>query len=106
MAILTLPIIKSYLRLDTDHVIEDDLLTLMADNAEEYLKNSISRFDEKIVDPAFKKKAELAALVLVSDFYENRTLMSTKVSEKVRKSVRSIILQMEFSFGSDISGSI
>lgn len=98
MDILELTLIKSYLRLDPDHTIEDSLLTLMADNAELYLKDAITDFDTKVNNSAFKKKAELAALVLVADYYENRVLISTKVSEKIRKSIKSIIVQMEYCY--------
>lgn len=99
MDFLTLPKIKSYLRLEADHTVEDELLTLMANNAETYLKNSIENFDVKLADSAFKDKAELAGLVLVSDFYENRTLTTNKVSEKLRRSIKSLILQMQYSYG-------
>ena len=99
MDFLTLPMIKSYLRLEADDTFEDDLLTLMADNAETYLKNSIENFESKLADAAFKKKAVLAGLVLVADFYENRILTTNKVSEKIRRVVKSLILQMKYSYG-------
>lgn len=99
MKFLELPTIKTYLRLEVDYTLEDDLLTLMAENAESYLKDAITDFDLKLANDAFKKKAELAGLVLVSDFYENRNL-NTKVNEKTRKSVSSIIRQMEYSYES------
>ena len=99
MKFLELPTIKTYLRLESDYTLEDDLLTLMAENAESYLKDAITDFDLKLANDAFKKKAELAGLVLVSDFYENRNLR-TKVNEKTRKSVNSIIRQMEYSYES------
>ena len=105
MEFLTLPMIKSYLRLEADDTFEDELLTLMAENAETYLKNSIENFETKLADTAFEKKAVLAGLVLVSDFYENRTLTANKVSEKIRRSVRSLILQMQYSYGDNSESS-
>jgi len=90
--LVTINEVKQYLKLDYDE--EDDLLKLLIENAEIYIEDAvcdIAKMDEKS-----KKKAKLLALVLVSDFYENRSMnviKSMSISEKVRYTVHSIILQ-------------
>ncbi|MFS0820763.1 head-tail connector protein [Bacillus sp. 1P02SD] len=79
---------KNWLRIDGSE--EDALISLLIDAAEEYLKNATGRkFDSK------NNQARLFCLVLVTDWYENRDLIGAKVSEKVRFSIQSMMVQLQ-----------
>lgn len=95
--LITLEEVKEYLKLD-DYNEEDNLLKLLIENAELYVEDATRPIEQ--MGEKSKKKARLLALVLVSDFYENRSLnMNTtknmSVSEKVRYIVQSMILQLQ-----------
>lgn len=95
--LITLEEVKEYLKLD-DYNEEDNLLKLLIENAELYIEDATRPIEQ--MGEKSKKKARLLALVLVSDFYENRSLnMNTaknmSVSEKVRYIVQSMILQLQ-----------
>lgn len=94
--LVTLDEIKEYLKLD-DYNEEDNLLNLCIENAEIYIEDATRPIEQ--MGEKSKKKAKLLALVLVSDFYENRnfSMNATRnmtLSEKVRYTVQSIILQL------------
>lgn len=88
---------KEYLKLD-DYDEEDNLINLFIQNAEIYIEDSIKPIEE--MGEKSKAKAKLIALVLISDFYENRSLnmslgKNMGVSEKVRFTVQSMIFQLQ-----------
>lgn len=88
---------KEYLKLD-DYDEEDNLINLFIQNAEIYIEDAIKPIEE--MGEKSKAKAKLIALVLISDFYENRSLnmslgKSMGVSEKVRFTVQSMIFQLQ-----------
>lgn len=88
---------KDWLRIDGDE--EDSTIKLLINAAEEYLKNATGRkFDST------NNQARLFCLVLVTDWFENRDLMGAKVSEKVRFSIQSMLLQLQFVEGDELSG--
>ena len=95
--------IKKYLRLESDYVEEDEILLLMATNAEFYIEDAGICLNAE--NPKLLKKAQLLALILIVDFYENRELTiksgSINVSEKRRDIVQGIITQLTYLYGSD-----
>ncbi|AQS09680.1 phage gp6-like head-tail connector protein [Clostridium saccharobutylicum] len=91
MAIITIQEAKDFLRMDDDS--EDVLIESLITGAELYLYNATGKnFDS--TNPL----AKLYCRVLVTDWYENRGLMQDKnVSEKVRFTLSSIMLQLQYS---------
>ncbi|ERM91896.1 DNA packaging protein [Caldanaerobacter subterraneus subsp. yonseiensis KB-1] len=92
--VIDLNLVKKYLRIDDGYTDEDDLIQLMVNNAITYMENA-----GVIIDETNEKQVQLAqllVLVLVSDWYENRTLMTDKTSEKVRDIVQSILFQLKY----------
>lgn len=87
--ILELQETKDWLRVDGNE--EDTTITLLIGAAEEYLKNATGR-----VFDFTNNQARLFCLVLVTDWYENRELIGQRPSEKVRFSVQSMLLQLQY----------
>ena len=83
--------VKEFLRIDDDS--EDSLIESLIAGAELYLYNSTGKtFDN--TNPL----ANLYCRVLITDWYENRGLMQDKnVSDKVRFTLSSIMLQLQYS---------
>ena len=74
--LITLNETKEYLRVDGDE--EDNLITSLINAAEVYLKNATGKtFDSS------NELARLFCLVLVVDWYENRTYIAGKVGDNV-----------------------
>lgn len=93
--LLTLEEVKQYLRLDIDESEEDTFLMALIENAEIYIEDGskpIATMSAKSL-----KKAKLLARILISDWYENReyTNINAKMSEKVRYTVNSLMLQLK-----------
>lgn len=89
--LVTLEEVKEYCRIDTDE--EDNTLKLLIKNAEFYIEDASKNIDE--MSDRTKEKAKLLALVLISDWYDNRSL-NMKVSEKGRYSITSLLNQMKW----------
>ena len=79
--------VKLYLRIDNDE--EDRLLEMMLETAREYVVDAVGKCDET------KSKVRLLLLNIISDIYENRSLMEEKSIKKLRHSVQSIIFQLQ-----------
>ncbi|MCD3296292.1 head-tail connector protein [Clostridium botulinum] len=89
--LVTLDEVSTYLRLD-DVEEEKSILKILIKNAEIYIEDAsilIKEMDSRLV-----MKAKLLALVLVSDWYDNRSL-NMKVSEKQRFTVQSLLRQLQ-----------
>lgn len=97
--LLTIEEAKLFLRVDYDD--EDNLIDLLINNAEIYLKDAIDDYDSKISNENFKNKAKLAMLVLISNWYDNRDFTEFKVDEKVRYTIQSLIQQMKYGYYGD-----
>lgn len=91
--VLELNEVKKYLRLDEDYTEEDDILILMIYNAGFYIEDAGIAIDSE--NEKKMKKIKLLALVIVTDFYENREL-TTKVTEKTRKTIDSLFMQLKY----------
>lgn len=92
--------VKPYIRVDYDD--DDVLIDLLIANAEIYLRDAISDFDLKVsndIEGRFKNKAKLAMLVLIKNWYDNRDFMEFRVGEKIRYTIQSIMVQMNYSHG-------
>lgn len=77
-----------------DDDVDEQTLEMLIGAAEQYLKNATGRdFDKK------NYQARLFCLVLVADWNENRELIGQKPSEKVRFTIDSIKLQLQFGGG-------
>lgn len=96
---LSLDDVKNFIRVDYDD--DDNLINLLIDNAEIYLKDAIDDYDSKIKNERFQNKARLAMLVLISNWYDNRDFAEFKVDEKVRYTIHSLIQQMKHGYYGD-----
>lgn len=94
---ITLEEVKEWLRVDGD---EDNAIIfglIMA--AENYLKNATGKeFSED------NQLAKLFCFILITDWYENRDLTGSKIGEKIRSIVQSMLLQLQYSEGVENSG--
>lgn len=86
--------VKAWLRLEPEYTEEDQLLTLLMINAESYIKRSITDFDKKLENEDARASFILISHMLIVDWYENRDF-SGGLDEKLRHSIRSIMLQLE-----------
>jgi len=85
--------IKEYLKIDFDD--DDRILELLLGSARRYVLDAVGYQPDET-----DERVKLLLLVLVSDWYEHREYIdstSQKVSQKVRYTVRSIILQLQYS---------
>ncbi|MCD3223943.1 head-tail connector protein [Clostridium botulinum] len=89
--LVTLDEVSTYLRLD-DVEEEKSILKILIKNAEIYIEDASILIKE--MDSRQVMKAKLLALVLVSDWYDNRSL-NMKVSEKQRFTVQSLLRQLQ-----------
>jgi uncharacterized phage protein (predicted DNA packaging) len=89
LSILTLEETKSWLHVDYED--SDTDIQLLIDAAEAYLLNATGKtFDNT------NSLAKLYCRVLVTDWFENKGLMEdNKVSDKVRFTLKSIMLQLQ-----------
>lgn len=91
MAILTLDETKTWLRVDGSD--EDATIEMLIGAAETYLLNAVEvEFDST------NQLAKLFCLVLVADWYENRELIGSQPSEKVRFTVQSMLTQLQHAY--------
>lgn len=91
MNLITLEEVKEYVRIDGED--EDNTLKLLIKNAELYIEDA-SISIEKMSDRT-KEKAKLLALILISDWYDNRSY-NMKTSEKARYTIRSLLTQIQY----------
>lgn len=89
--LITLKEAKEYLRLDSDE--EDTLIESLINAAEVYLKNATG----KSLDST-NELARLFCLVLVVDWYENRSYIAGKVGDSARPVIESILAQLNYSY--------
>ena len=89
--LITLNETKEYLRVDGDEA--DGLINSLITTAEEYLKNATGKtFDST------NNLARLFCLVLVVDWYENRTLGAGKVGDAIRPVISSMLTQLNYCY--------
>jgi len=92
MAILTLDETKLWLRVDGN--VEDAVIQTLMRAAETYLHNAVEvQFDST------NQLAKLFCLVLCADWYENRELIGSQPSDKVRFTCQSIMTQLQNAYG-------
>jgi uncharacterized phage protein (predicted DNA packaging) len=70
---------------------DEETLALIVEAAELYLKNATGKTFEDT-----NAQAKLFCLVLTTDWYENRELISAKPSEKRRLSIESMLTQLTY----------
>ncbi|WP_144499254.1 head-tail connector protein [Bacillus sp. FDAARGOS_235] len=92
--LLDLKLTKKWLRLEEEDTEEDDVLELLIDNAEIYVKGAVGKHYN--VTEENQKQAQKIALVLVTNWYDNRDF-SGQVDEKVRYTIKSMVLQLQLS---------
>lgn len=84
MTILTLPEIKTHLRLDASETDEDALLTSLNeaahDHAEQYLGRSVPWTDSEGATVDVPASIKAAELLIIGDLYENREAQIIGVS--------------------------
>ncbi|QQE75214.1 head-tail connector protein [Brevibacillus composti] len=91
MPILTLEETKTWLRVDGAD--EDSLIQTLIGAAEEYLRNAVEvEFDST------NQLAKLFCLVICADWYENRDLIGSQPSDKIRFSVQSMLAQLQHAY--------
>ena len=93
--IIELEELKTYARVDYD----DDilLLSMLITVAEDSLKNATG-----IVFDSSNSLAKIYCLVIAKDLYDNRELNAEKVSEKVRFTIQSILMQLRYSYPPEV----
>ena len=82
--------IKQYLRLDYDY----SLIDSFEEVSENYLRDAVDDYDEKIKNEQFKAKAEMVQLVLIQELYDNRN-QAKKDSTDFSYVIRSMISQLQ-----------
>lgn len=89
--------VKQWLRLETSYTDEDKTLNTLIKAAEEYLKNATGmEFNST------NQLAKLFCLVLIADWFEDRQMVG-KVSDKVRHTIESILMQLRYCYTSSES---
>lgn len=94
--ILTLQEAKEFLKVDND--IEDSLIQGLITSAEEYIKNATG----KVFDST-NELAKLACKLLVSHWYENRSIVGD--AKKIEFSLDVILTQLKYCYESDVTAS-
>lgn len=92
--LVDLKLVKKWLRLEEEDTEEDDILELLIDNAEIYIKKAVGKHYN--ATEGNQKQAKKIALVLVTNWYGNRDF-SGQVDEKVRYTIKSMVLQLQLS---------
>lgn len=88
---MDLATVKEYLKIDFDD--DDRILEMLLGSARRYVLDAVGYQPDEA-----DERVQLLLLVLVSDWYEHREYTSSqKVSQKVRYTVRSIVLQLQYS---------
>lgn len=88
---MNLATVKEYLKIDFDD--DDRILEMLLGSARRYVLDAVGYQPDET-----DERVQLLLLVLVSDWYEHREYTSSqKVSQKVRYTVRSIVLQLQYS---------
>ena len=87
--ILTLEEAKNWLRVDGNE--DDQMIQMLINSAEEYLKNATGKtFDST------NNLAKLFCLTLVTDWYENREMTGLKIGERVKFVIQSMMAQLQY----------
>ena len=89
---LTVDEIKTYLRIDSTD--EDALLERLQATAVAILKGAVDDFEAGLKDDSFAQRAEMIALALIADLYENRNAGGIEVHQYSRP-VESMIRQLQ-----------
>lgn len=92
---MSLDLIKEYLKIDFDD--DDRILEMLLGSARRYVRDAVGYQPDES-----DERVKLLLLVLISDWYEHReytesTLKTQNISQKVRYTVRSIVLQLQYS---------
>lgn len=91
MSLLTLKEAQTWLREDSDDPEVLGLIELIMSAAETYLQNATGRkYDDS------SSLAKLYCMVLIADWYENRELIGSQPSEKVRFTIQSMTTQLQY----------
>lgn len=90
---MELSTIKEYLKIDFDD--DDRLLEMLLGAARRYVLDAVGYLPDET-----DERVKLLLLVLISDWYEHREYtensISQKISPKVRWTVHSIVLQLQY----------
>lgn len=91
MSTLTLQQVKDFLRIDFSD--DDNLLEMLINVADEYVKSAVSStYDDT------SERAKMLSLIVIQDLYDNRGI-TEKVSGNVRKLVSDFSLQLRLESG-------
>ena len=94
--IVTLEEMKQYLRLEPSDTEEDNLINSFLLAAEEYIKNATGF---QFADPkTIPELAKLIVKLLVSHWYENRTIETSLNANKISFAVDALLLQLTYSY--------
>lgn len=100
--ILTLEEVKNYLRLELEFTEDDNFLKTLIQGAESYLNthigNEIYLKIQEVGQEKQKEKAKIYLLVLISEWYDNRTMI---VSEDLRPTLQ--LIGNQFKYGVDVN---
>ena len=104
--VLTLEAVKDFLRVDGSA--EDALLTTLLLASDSYLQGAIDHYKERLAEAegqqgdTWAEKAKLARLLLIADWYENRTPTERPTSA----AVSLLITQLQLEAGVWANGEI
>lgn len=79
--------VKDFLKVDFND--DDNYIQLLCDGARQYVTNAVGKCDEE--NPLVK----LLMLVIISTLYENREYTVDTANEKVQRTLRSMVLQLQ-----------
>ena len=97
---LELEKVKLYLRIDLD--VEDSLITDLISVAESYLQDAVTDYKKNYsTDEKFAKKADLVAMVLISEMFNNRDSRNDSRQDH-SYATRSMINQLNYYAESEV----
>jgi len=88
---LELEEVKTWLREDSDEPQVLQQIKMIMNAAEIYLKNATGKKYDNT-----NSLAKLYCLILIVDWYENRELIGTQPSDKVRFTIQSMTTQLQY----------
>lgn len=93
--LLDLRTAKQWLRFDDTYTDEDDIIKLLCANAEIYVKKAVGEH-YKLTEEN-KAQAKLLAMILVTNWYENRDFTGNveHIADKARRTVEGLVLQLQ-----------
>ena len=91
--------VKKYLRIDGDDTEDEEELSLLILQAQEFIYNATKY---QITYREDRKIEYLAVMLLVTHFYENRNPITSQNVNMLPLSIQSVLRQLEFCYQDDV----